>query len=376
MAGIYFHFPFCRQACHYCNFHFSTQLKFQEEMLDAFEREIQLRGEELPSNLESIYFGGGSPSLLPPKSIERLINGVYSSVKLGEKIEITVEVNPDDVSYEYLKGLKSVGVNRLSIGIQSFFDTELELMNRIHNVDQGIDSIEWTAQLFNNFSVDLIYGIPSSDLSTWKTNLNRVLTYTPPHLSTYALTVEAKTVLAHQVKNYEVELLDEQLVKSQYDWMVKRLEEANYENYEFSNFSKPGFNSINNSNYWKGKAYVGIGPAAHSFDGKRKRSWNLSNNIQYMESIKEGVLPSQYENLKLHEVFNEYLMTGLRTSWGVSLEKINQSFGSHYSQYLEKQVENHLAEQRLYWDGDTLRVSKSAKFLSDGIASDLFMLKD
>lgn len=376
MAGIYFHFPFCRQACHYCNFHFSTQLKFQEEMLDAFEREIQLRGEELPSNLESIYFGGGSPSLLPPKSIERLINGVYSSVKLGEKIEITVEVNPDDVSYEYLKGLKSVGVNRLSIGIQSFFDTELELMNRIHNVDQGIDSIEWTAQLFNNFSVDLIYGIPSSDLSTWKTNLNRVLTYTPPHLSTYALTVEAKTVLAHQVKNYEVELLDEQLVKSQYDWMVKRLEEANYENYEFSNFSKPGFNSINNSNYWKGKAYVGIGPAAHSFDGKRKRSWNLSNNIKYMESIKEGVLPSQYENLKLHEVFNEYLMTGLRTSWGVSLEKINQSFGSHYSQYLEKQVENHLAEQRLYWDGDTLRVSKSAKFLSDGIASDLFMLKD
>ncbi|MBT3443790.1 MAG: radical SAM family heme chaperone HemW [Flavobacteriaceae bacterium] len=376
MAGIYFHFPFCRQACHYCNFHFSTQLKFQEEMLYAFEREIQLRSEELPSNLESIYFGGGSPSLLPPKSIERLINGVYSSVKLGEKIEITVEVNPDDVSYEYLKGLKSVGVNRLSIGIQSFFDTELELMNRIHNVDQGIDSIEWTAQLFNNFSVDLIYGIPSSDLSTWKTNLNRVLTYTPPHLSTYALTVEAKTVLAHQVKNNEVELLDEQLVKSQYDWMVKRLEEANYENYEFSNFSKPGFNSINNSNYWKGKAYVGIGPAAHSFDGKRKRSWNLSNNIQYMESIKEGVLPSHYENLKLHEVFNEYLMTGLRTSWGVSLEKINQSFGRHYSQYLEKQVENHLAEQRLYWDGDTLRVSKSAKFLSDGIASDLFMLKD
>lgn len=376
MAGIYFHFPFCRQACHYCNFHFSTQLKFQEEMLDAFEREIQLRSEELPSNLESIYFGGGSPSLLPPKSIERLINGVYSSVKLGEKIEITVEVNPDDVSFEYLKGLKSVGVNRLSIGIQSFFDTELELMNRIHNVDQGIDSIEWTAQLFNNFSVDLIYGIPSSDLSTWKTNLNRVLTYTPPHLSTYALTVEAKTVLAHQVKNNEVELLDEQLVKSQYDWMVKRLEEANYENYEFSNFSKPGFNSINNSNYWKGKAYVGIGPAAHSFDGKRKRSWNLSNNIQYMESIKEGVLPSHYENLKLHEVFNEYLMTGLRTSWGVSLEKINQSFGSHYRQYLEKQVENHLAEQRLYWDGDTLRVSKSAKFLSDGIASDLFMLKD
>ena len=376
MAGIYFHFPFCRQACHYCNFHFSTQLNYQEEMLDAFEREIQLRIEELPYHLESIYFGGGSPSLLSPQSIERLINGVYKFVKPEKKVEITIEVNPDDVSYKYLKEIKSVGVNRLSIGLQSFFDAELKLMNRIHNVGKGIDSIEWTAQLFDNFSVDLIYGIPSSDLSTWKTNLNRVLTFNPPHLSIYALTVEPKTVLANQVKKNKVEQLDEELVKSQYDLTVARLEEANYENYEFSSFSKSGYNSINNSNYWKGKAYVGIGPAAHSFDGKRKRSWNLSNNVKYMKSIKEGILPSRYENLKLSEAFNEYLMTGLRTSWGVSLEKVNQSFGSYYSKYLEEKVENQIAENRLYWDGDTLKISKSAKFLSDGIASDLFILKD
>lgn len=376
MAGIYFHFPFCRQACHYCNFHFSTKLNYQEEMLDAFEREIQLRIKELPSHLESIYFGGGSPSLLSPRSIERLINGVYKFVKPDEKVEITVEVNPDDVSYKYLKEIKSVGVNRLSIGIQSFFDAELKLMNRIHNVGQGIDSLEWTAQLFDNFSVDLIYGIPSSVLSTWKTNLNRVLTFNPPHLSIYALTVEPKTALAYQVKNNKIEQLDEELVKSQYDLTLARLEEANYENYEFSSFSKLGYNSINNSNYWKGKAYVGIGPAAHSFDGKRKRSWNLSNNVKYMKSIKEGILPSRYENLKLREAFNEYLMTGLRTSWGVSLEKVNKSFGNHYSLYLEEKVENHIAENRLYWDGDTLKISKSAKFLSDGIASDLFILKD
>jgi oxygen-independent coproporphyrinogen-3 oxidase len=376
MAGIYFHFPFCRQACHYCNFHFSTQLKYQKEMLEAFEKEIELRIEEIPAQLESIYFGGGSPSLMLPQSIDRLLNVVIKSFKLHKNIEITIEVNPDDVSYEYLASLSSIGINRLSIGIQSFSDAELKLMNRIHNSDQGIKTIEWTAQLFENFSVDLIYGTPSSDLSSWKKNLNQALSFDIPHLSTYALTVEPKTVLAYQLKKKEVQLLDEDRVKSQYDWMVCKMEETGYENYEFSNFSKQGFNALNNSNYWKRKAYMGIGPAAHSFDGKRKRSWNPSNNLKYLKSIQQGVLPSEFENLSTHEAFNEYLMTGLRTSWGVSLQKINETFGKRYSNYLEKQVENHLIDQRLYWDGDTLKVSKSAKFLTDGIASDLFLLNN
>ena len=272
--------------------------------------------------------------------------------------------------------MTSAGLNRLSIGIQSFSDAELRLMNRIHNADQGIKTLDWTAQLFNNFSLDLIYGTPSSDLSSWKNNLNQALSFDVPHLSSYALTVEPKTVLAHQVKNKEVQLPDDEWVKIQYDWMVDTMEEAGYENYEFSNFSKPGFNAVNNANYWKGKAYIGIGPAAHSFDGKRKRSWNPSNNIKYLKSIQQGILPAQFENLNTHEAFNEYLMTALRTSWGVSLQKINQTFGGHYSNYLEKQVENHLIDQRLYWDGDALKVSKSAKFLTDGIASDLFLLKN
>lgn len=345
-------------------------------MLQAFEKEIELRIEEIPAPLESIYFGGGSPSLMLPQSIDRLINVVIKSFKLHKNIEITIEVNPDDVSYEYLAALSFIGINRLSIGIQSFSDAELKLMNRIHNSDQGIKTIEWTAQLFENFSVDLIYGTPSSDLSSWKKNLNQALSFDIPHLSTYALTVEPKTVLAYQVKKKEVQLLDEYRVKSQYDWMVCRMEETGYENYEFSNFSKPGFNAVNNSNYWKRKAYMGIGPAAHSFDGKRKRSWNPSNNLKYLKSIQQGVLPSEFENLSTHEAFNEYLMTGLRTSWGVSLQKINENFGKRYSNYLEKQVENHLIDQRLYWDGDTLKVSKSVKFLTDGIASDLFLLKN
>ena len=376
MAGIYFHFPFCRQACHYCNFHFSTQLKYQDEMLKAFEKEIELRADELTAELESIYFGGGSPSLLCPKSVEHMISVVIKKFKSHENIEITMEVNPDDVSYDYLKALKSSGINRVSIGIQSFSDADLRLMNRIHNADQGMKTLDWTVQLFNNFSIDLIYGTPSNDLFSWKNNLNQALSFDVPHLSSYVLTVEPKTVLAHKVTNKEVRLLDDELVRIQYDWMVDTMEEAGYENYEFSNFSKPGFNSVNNANYWKGKAYMGIGPAAHSFDGKRKRSWNISNNIKYLKSIQQGILPAQFENLNTHEAFNEYLMTALRTTWGVSLQKINQTFGGHYSNYLEKQVESHLIDQRLYWDGDTLKVSKSAKFLTDGIASDLFLLKN
>ena len=376
MAGIYFHFPFCRQACNYCNFHFSTQLKHQDKMLQAFEKEIGLRSKEWPEKLESIYFGGGSPSLLSAKSVDHLINVLSKKINLSQGVEITIEVNPDDVSFEYLEALSSIGINRLSIGIQSFMDRELKLMNRIHNADQGIKTIEWTAKLLQNFSVDLIYGIPLSDLLSWKKNLNQALYFDVPHLSSYVLTVEPRTVLSNQVKNNNLQLLDEEWVRAQYDWMVNRMEEATYENYEFSNFSKPGFHSVNNSNYWKGKAYMGIGPAAHSYDGKRKRSWNLSNNIKYLKSIEQGILPTRYENLKINESFNEYLMTGLRTSWGVSLQKINETFGKHYSNYLEKQVENHLIDQRLYWDGDALKVSKDAKFLTDGIASDLFLLKN
>ena len=375
MAGIYFHYPFCRQACHYCNFHFSTQLKHQDEMLLGFEKEIELRVEHWNSALESIYFGGGSPSLLSITSIEKLINVVYKNFKLCDSIEITLEVNPDDVSFEYLEALSSIGINRLSIGIQSFLNSELKLMNRIHNADQGIKTIEWTAQLFDNFSVDLIYGIPSSDLSNWKKNLNQALSFDVPHLSIYALTVEPQTVLAHQVKNKKIQLLEEDLVKSQYDWMVNRMEAEGFQNYEFSNFSKPGFISVNNSNYWKGKAYMGVGPAAHSFDGKRTRSWNLSNNIKYLDFIQNGILPTQSEILNTNDAFNEYLMTRLRTSWGVSIQKINDTFGKHYSDYLEKQVESHLINQRVYWDGDALKVTKKAKFLTDGIASDLFLLK-
>tara|TARA_X000000950_G_scaffold272062_1_gene354122 strand:+ start:2468 stop:3595 length:1128 start_codon:yes stop_codon:yes gene_type:complete len=374
MAGIYIHFPFCRQACHYCNFHFSTQTKYQQQMLTAMHAELILRKDELDKPIESIYFGGGSPSLLPASSIEKIIRLISNNYKLKEGHEITLEANPDDMSLKYLKDLKYSGVNRVSLGLQSFHDDELKMMNRIHSADQGLKAIEWTANIFDNYSVDLIYGSPKSDYRSWEYNLDLTLSFDPPHISSYALTVEPKTVLFHQVENNKIELLDEEAVKIQYDLLISKLGKASYENYEFSNFGKPGYQSVNNSNYWNGKPFIGIGPSAHSFDGDKTRSWNISNNIKYLKSIEKGDLPQTKEVLKVYESFNEFVMIGLRTK-GVSLSHINDSFGHKYGLYLEKQVVKHLADHRLFWDGDVLKVSQQSKFLSDGIAADLFMLR-
>jgi oxygen-independent coproporphyrinogen-3 oxidase len=374
MAGIYFHYPFCSQACNYCNFHFSTQTKYRQQMQQAMKSELYFRKSELKTPIESIYFGGGSPSLLPASFFHKVIKSVNDCFKLSNDIEITLEANPNDLTLQNLKDLKKSGVNRISIGVQSFHDYELKMMNRIHNSNQGLKAIEWTSKVFDNFSVDLIYGLPKSNISTWAHNLDILTSFNPPHISSYALTVEPKTVLFRQVDKGDIKLLDEEAVKHQYDLLTSRLEKAAYINYEFSNFGKIGFHSVNNSNYWNGKPYLGIGPSAHSYDGHRVRSWNISNNLKYLKSIENGCLSQRKEVLKDHDVFNEYVMIGLRTD-GVKIRIINESFGSNYALYLEKQAKNHLLDRRLFWDGDVLKVSRQARFLSDGIASDLFMLK-
>ena len=374
MAGIYFHYPFCSQACNYCNFHFSTQTKYRQQMQQAMKSELYLRKSELKTPIESIYFGGGSPSLLPASFFHKVIKSVNDCFKLGNDIEITLEANPNDLTLQNLKDLKKSGVNRISIGVQSFHDYELKMMNRIHNSNQGLKAIEWTSKVFDNFSVDLIYGLPKSNISTWAHNLDILTSFNPPHISSYALTVEPKTVLFRQVDKGDIKLLDEEAVQLQYDLLTSRLEKEAYINYEFSNFGKIGFHSVNNSNYWNGKPYLGIGPSAHSYDGHRVRSWNISNNLKYLKSIENGCLSQRKEVLKDHEVFNEYVMIGLRTD-GVKIKRINESFGANYGLYLEKQAKNHLLDRRLFWDGDVLKVSRQARFLSDGIASDLFMLK-
>ena len=374
MSNLYIHYPFCKQACHYCNFHFSTTKQGRDDIFKLIKNELHLRSKELIGPIESIYFGGGSPSLISPKNIYDLIDLIKNKFKIKQNIEVTLEVNPDDITEEYLLRLKNAGINRLSIGIQSFFEKDLIIMNRAHDVNQAHKSLELVGKLFQNFSIDLIYGMPYSSLINWKRNLEIALSYNPPHISAYALTVEEKTVLHHKVKEKKIDLLDDDDVKQQYDFLVNTLEKNGYINYEFSNFGKLNYFSINNQNYWIGKPYLGLGPSAHSYDGKFKRSWNVSNNHNYAKSIMSGILDLKIEKLSNKDLYNEYLMTALRTHEGISLAHIKNSFGKRYTLYFEDQVKRHLKYRDLFWDGDYLKVAKKAKFLTDGIAADLFIV--
>ena len=372
MSNLYFHYPFCKQACHYCNFHFSTNQKQIDQLWYSMQRELEIRFDEVKVPLQSIYFGGGSPSLLPPNKIASLLERVKAQHSIHDSLEITMEVNPDDVTREYLKEIKQAGVNRLSLGIQSFQEKDLQLMNRAHTVDNALNALEWVSDIFLNFSIDLIYGMPNSTLKEWEENLNKALEFNPPHISTYALTVEEKTALYHQVEKGEVLLVDEDEVKEQYDLMRNRLEELNFINYEFSNFGKEDFFSVNNQNYWNGRPYIGIGPSAHSYDGVSIRSWNVSNNHKYISSIEKGELDREEESLSKKDQYNEYIMTGLRKIEGLSLEYIELTYGKMYADYFEAQVSRHLKERNFFWDGDFLKITPKAKFLTDGLAADLF----
>jgi len=374
MSNLYFHYPFCKQACHYCNFHFSTKTKESERLWKAMLTELKLRRQGLQLPLESLYFGGGSPSLLSPNKLEALLNLLYKEYNVGSDIEITLEVNPDDVTKDYLTTLKSVGINRISLGLQSFYERDLKLMNRVHSSDQALKALEFTSGLFSNFSLDLIYGMPYSTLLEWEQNLKTVMDYDPPHLSAYALTVEEATVLDRQLKKGEILLLPEEAVQEQYELLLEKTEKHGFINYEFSNFGKPNYFSINNQNYWQGKPYLGIGPGAHSYDGHALRKWNISNNPLYMKAIEAGELPLKEEKLTTKDRYNEYIMTGLRTIHGVSVAHIKNTFGTRYAQYLEEQAARHFSDHNLYWDGDCLKVTKKAKFLTDGLAADLFFI--
>jgi len=283
-------------------------------------------------------------------------------------------LNPDDGHPEYLKGVYNLGINRLSIGVQSFLDRDLKLMNRAHGATDSLRILDEVSKIFDNYSVDLIYGMPGSSFVEWQKTLDRVLAFQPPHISAYALTVEPKTVLHRWVKTDQIQLLDDEQVQQQYDHLVQRLESEGYHNYEFSNFGKQGFYAVNNSNYWKGLPYIGIGPSAHSYDGASQRSWNVANNAKYIQALEKNRLPLEKETLTPKDRYNEYIMIGLRTEWGVSKGFIETQFGPIYARYLEEQAEKQIAANYLYWDGDILRIPVKARFLSDGIAAELFML--
>jgi len=373
MSGIYLHIPFCKKACHYCNFHFSTTANYIDEMVAALKKELQLRKHEAHQPVETIYFGGGTPSMLTATQINELITQVDLHFDVVQHPEITLEVNPDDLSKSYTRELKRIGINRLSIGVQSFNDEELKLMNRAHSGKQAMQSILWAQEVFDNISIDLLYGTPHTTFADWQKNLATALTLDVPHISSYALTLEPKTALEHFVKKGVVSLLDEQDVEEQFLYLTATLVSAGYEHYELSSFGKKGFHSKNNTAYWKGKPYLGIGPSAHGFDGNN-RYWNVSNNAQYMKKIGEGHLPQTIEKLSVVDKYNEAIMIGLRASWGVSLQHMEQELGIRYRKHLTQQAQRFIAEGLLYMDSDALKTTPSGTFLADGIAADLFLI--
>jgi oxygen-independent coproporphyrinogen-3 oxidase len=374
VSGIYLHIPFCKQACYYCNFHFSTSLKKKDELLDCLVKEIGLRKDELKGDLiETIYFGGGTPSLLSTKEIQVLIDAVFRNFKVVAHPEITLEANPDDLSEEKIIELSQSPVNRLSIGIQSFYEHDLKLMNRAHNVHEAKKCLEIATNYFENISVDLIYGIPDCTNEQWRDNIHTALRFGVPHISSYALTVEPNTALDSFVKKGIIKNVDDDKAEEQFVILTEELNKAGFIHYELSNFGKKGFFSKNNSSYWLGKSYLGIGPAAHSFNGKQ-RSWNVQNNAIYIKKIIQNELPIQRETLSVSDRYNEYVMTGLRTVWGVSLEKINKDFGENYGKYLQMQAKKFITQELLYIENNILKTTQKGKFLSDGLASDLFML--
>ena len=373
MAGIYIHIPFCKQACHYCDFHFSTTMKHKTRMVDALCAEIELRKEEIDDEIHTIYFGGGTPSLLTSEEIERIIDEVRLHYQVTQYPEVTLEANPDDLSEAVITNLAESTVNRLSIGIQSFFEEDLKLMNRAHNAEEALRSIELTKANFDNYSIDLIYGIPEMTEERWLQNLRKALAFDVPHISCYALTVEPKTALKKFIEKGIVAPVDDEMAQKHHDILVAETEKKGLDNYEFSNFGKPGFYSENNMAYWHGETYLGIGPSAHSYNGT-SRSWNVANNAKYMAAIEENSLPLEREVLSQVDKYNEYVMTRLRTMWGISLQEVEEFFGSEYLDYLLKQAKNHISQELLLLDEDFLIVTKKGKFLSDGIASDLFKL--
>jgi len=374
MSGIYIHIPFCKQACHYCDFHFSTSMEKKEAMISALNKELELRKDEFDDEVvETIYFGGGTPSVLLSKEIDSLIETVYRNYHVADKPEITLEANPDDLSEERIIALSQSRINRLSIGIQSFFDQDLKFMNRAHSAEEAHHSLTLARRLFDNISIDLIYGTPNMTNERWRENIKKAVSFNIPHISCYALTVEPKTALAKFIENGKVAPLEDAIAEAHFHILLKEMEAAGFENYEISNFGKPGYFSKNNTAYWMQKKYIGIGPSAHSYDGIR-RGWNIKNNSKYIKSITERKLPMEIEVLSATDRYNEYVMTGLRTVWGVSLKRIAAENGPKYEAYLLKQAQKHIKREHLYMEDNLLRTTKKGRFLADGIAADLFMI--
>ena len=372
-AGIYIHIPFCKQACHYCNFHFSTSMRHKSDMIDAILKEIELQQNYLDNlPLKSIYFGGGTPSVLETSEINQLLQKIEQFYDISPDAEITLEANPDDLTDAKLQQLSNTPINRLSIGVQSFFDKDLKYMNRAHNATEANQCIKSAKKYgFNNLTIDLIYGTPTMSNEQWEQNLETIFELDIPHISCYCLTVEPKTALEHFVKTGKSEPVDEIQAAKQFEILVTQMTKRGYDHYEISNFAKPNYYAVHNSNYWTGKKYLGVGPSAHSFNG-HSRQWNIAHNQQYINSLKENKLNFELEQLSNIDKFNEYLMTGLRTSWGVDLERI-ENFGKTEKNHFLEKIKPFINNQTMIQNGNQFTLTPKGRFLSDGIISELFL---
>lgn len=375
MAGIYIHIPFCRQACHYCNFHFSTSLHYKNDFTEALLKEIVLQSQNNYLNgqtVETIYFGGGTPSLLEITELQLILEQLQQYFTITPNAEITLEANPDDVNDEKLTGWRQLGINRLSIGIQSLFEEDLQWMNRAHNAEEAKLVISKArAAGFESFTVDLIYGTPGLTDEKWLYNINWVLQQNIHHVSCYALTVEEKTPLDKLIRLHKKEDVDAEQQSRQFRLLMDRLQEAGFEHYEISNFAKPGYRSKHNSSYWKGTHYLGLGPSAHSFNGS-SRQWNVANNQQYISALHENNIPSEQEILTAEQQLNEYIMTSLRLMEGCDLFYVNNQFGEYRSQQLMQTATVFETKGFLTISNNHLILTREGKLFADSIASDLF----
>ena len=382
-AGVYFHIPFCKQACHYCDFHFVTSLKHKTDMLDAMAHEMTMQHAAgfLPesSKIGSIYFGGGTPSILEAAEINRLIEQVFSLYDSSEIQEITLEANPDDLTAQQIAALKQTGINRFSIGIQSFFDEDLQWMNRAHRAEEAESALKRVQDAgFSTITADLIYGYPLLSDEKWHYNIRRLIDLGVPHISAYGLTVEPRTALGHQVKKGREQAMDEEQSASQFEYLMDTLAQQGYGHYEISNWAKPGFEAVHNGNYWKGMPYLGVGPSAHSFNGQQLRQWNISNNARYVKSLQEGVLDFEAEELSPRDRVNEYIMPSLRTAWGLNPTWVEANIGAFYMEELlsslSKLQDQGLASSHRTQQGSPpiFTLTRSGKLMADRIASDLF----
>ena len=374
MAGIYIHIPFCKKACHYCDFHFSTSLTYKNELIQQLLMEIELRKEYLKGDVvDTIYFGGGTPSLLSKGELIAILDKIHNTFRVHDTIECTLEANPDDLSSDTLIALNDAGINRLSIGIQSFFDEDLQYMNRSHDAAQAARCIDAARDAgIENVSIDLIFGYPLLSDDKWKQNIDTALTYEVPHLSCYAMTVEPKTALASFIKSKKTLPINHEQSASQFEYLMKVLQAKGYEHYEISNYALSGKRAVHNSNYWKGIPYLGIGPSAHSFDGV-SRQWNVANNMTYIKSLGEGIVPFEQEVLTETQQLNERIMTSLRTMEGFDMAYHKNKCSMEDAFAFDKTVQHFIQEGLLVVENDVIKLTQQGKLFADYVAGELFV---